>query len=213
MKIPWTVYAGGVAQALPLIAGAMRRGRLTRPQRWTVGWAGLLLAFDAITLWMALSNRNNHPINYALTPLAIGFALWILSLWQLSARSTGVIRSLIPLLVIVWVAMVATIESTGTFSLLAEPFAGLLLLGAAIWTILTRVVREEGRLGLQEWSWIAGGMALYAATSVALPPVSYLLVDLNPGLVIRAYEGKSLIDVVAFALIARGVLIQATPES
>ena len=213
MKIPWTVYAGGLAQALPIVAGAARRGGLSRPQYWTVVWAGLLFGFDAITLWMALSGRNNHLLNYALTPLVTGFALGILSLWQQSARSATVIRFLIPVLGIVWVAMVVAIESTRTFSLLAEPFAGLLLLGAAIWTLLTRVVREEGRLGRQEWAWIAGGMALYAATSVALPPVSYLLVDLNPGLVIRAYEGKSLIDVVAFALIARGVLIRPAPSN
>jgi len=207
MKIPWSVYAGGIAQALPLVAVVVRRSGLTRTQRWTVAWAGFLLGFDAIALTMALSGRNNHLLNYALTPLVTSFALFILSLWQLSSRSTRAIRYLIPLLVIVWVVMVATIESTRTFSLVAEPFAGLLLLGAAVWTLLTRAIREEGRLGRQEWSWIVGGMALYAATSVALPPVSYLLVDLSPQLVNRAFEGKSLIDVVAFALIARGVLV------
>jgi hypothetical protein len=88
------------------------------------------------------------------------------------------------------------------------------LLAAALWTVLTRAIREEGPLARQEWIWISGGMALFAATSVALPPVASILVSLSPDLVIRAYEGKSLLDVLAFALIARGMLCSApTPLS
>ncbi len=205
MKIPWPVHAGAAAQGLPVLAAVFHRG-LTPAQRWTVAWAGLLLAFDAATLWLALLDRNNHLLNYLLTPLAISLALWILSLWQTSSRATRVVRLLIPLLILVWTIMVLGIESTRTFSLLAEPFAGLLLLSGALWTLLTRAIHEEGSLTRQDWLWIAAGMALYAATSVALPPVASILVSISPDRVIHAYVGKSLVDVLAFALIARGVL-------
>ncbi len=205
MKIPWVVYAGSASQGLPLLAAVFHR-KLSRAQRWTAAWAGLLLLFDAATLWLALLDRNNHLLNYLLTPVVTAIALWILSLWQTSARSTRMLRLLIPLLIGVWVIMVIGIENTRTFSLLAEPFAGLVLLSAGLWTILTRAIREDGSLAQQEWAWIGAGMALYAATSVALPPVSSILVSVSPDLLIRAYEGKSLVDLTSFALMARGML-------
>jgi len=205
VNIPWLIHAGAASQGLPVAAAVFHR-RLTPAQKWTAFWAGLLILFDVATLWFALLDRNNHLLNYLLTPLVTGIALWILSLWQVSARPARVLRLLIPFLFVVWMAMVAGIESTHTFSLLAEPFAGLVLLSAALWTILTRAIREEGSLAQQEWLWIGAGMALYAATSVALPPVSAILISLSPDLVMRAYEGKSLVDVLSFALIARGIL-------
>ena len=208
MKLPWVAYAGIVAQALPLISAAARKPPLTRPLRWVVIWSAVLLGFDFIVAGFALANRNNHFLSYLLTPVGTALALWALAFWQVSERSTLILRLLIPVLAGVWIVLVLAIESIRTFSLLAQPLAGLLLLGAAIWTLLTRAIREEGRLPDQDWLWVTFGIAIYSATSVALPPLGHLLLDVSRDLVIRAYEGKALIDVLAFALIARGVIVR-----
>lgn len=155
---------------------------------------------------LGMQNRNNHWVNYVATPISGGLALWALSHWQKSSLAALSVRLLVPLLGITWVGIVVRFENTKTFSLLAEPFAGLLILGAAIYTLISRAFAETGNLLKQDWLWVALGMALYSGVAVALPPTSYWLLARHPELVVKAYEVKSGIEILALLLISRGML-------
>ena len=157
-------------------------------------------------LGLALKNRNNHWVNYLATPLAAGMVLWALSLWQVSSFAARLVRSLIPVLLVIWGVMVLGVENTTTFSLLAQPIMGLLVMGTTIWTLVLRTSREPGRLREQDWLWIGIGFVIYFGGAVALPPASYLLLPRSPALVVRAYEVGGALIILAFLLIARGVL-------
>lgn len=206
MRVPWLAYAGSIAQLFPLVAATIRRGWLSAARKWIAGWCAFLLASDLLVLLLALQGRNNHWVTYVATPIEVGLVLWAVSRWQVSRFTAQAIRLMIPILWMAWVAMVALVESTQTFSLLAQPIEGLFVVGAVFWTLVIRAVREPSPLREQDWLWMGIGAAIYFGGAVALPPASYLLLAESPNLVIRAYEVRGALNVVAFILIARGFL-------
>ncbi|HEV8613840.1 MAG TPA: hypothetical protein VGQ73_10015 [Gemmatimonadales bacterium] len=204
MKVPWIIHAGAAAQVLPVAAAGVWRRRLSAPRRWILGWCGFLMATTLVVLWLARHNRNNHWLTYLSTPIAGGIALWSLSLWQTSAVAKLAFRLLVPLLGVTWAALLL-IENTKTFSLVAEPFAGLLVLGGAIYTLVTNTFRETGTLHQFDWLWIGLGLALYSGLGVALPPTAHWLLARHPELVVSAYKVRAWFEIAAFLAIARGM--------
>ena len=213
MRAPWILYADLVATAFPLASGLLARRRLTPGRRWIVVWSGLFVVANLGALFLGMMGRNNHWITYVVTPIAGVLALLAFSTWQTSAIARLAMRLAIPLLAITWVGIVVVLENTKTFSLVAEPFAGLLILAASIYTLISRAFAEPGNLFRQDWFWIAVGMALYSGMAVALPPTAHWLLARHPELVAKAYQVKAAAEILALVLIARGVLcpIPATP--
>jgi hypothetical protein len=205
VKIPWLVYAGAGSHAFPLIVAAIRRPSLGPARKWVLWWCAFLVAASAITLVLALQDRNNHWLRYLGTPAATALALWALAWWQLTPLATLAVRLLIPLVLVVWVPIVLIIEDTQTFSLLAEPFAALVILAAAIYTLAARALRETGSMTSQDWLWVTLGMAVYYGAVVALPPTSYWLLERHPQLVVRAYQVNAVVEMLAFLAIGWGM--------
>ena len=157
-------------------------------------------------LALALADRNNHWMTYVTTPVEVGAVLWAVSHWQVLPLSARILQTAIPGSWVGWILMVLFVENVRTFSLVAQPVLGLFVMGAAIWTMASRTAREPGPLRNQDWLWISMGVAIYFGGAVALPPASYLLVPKSPALVVRAYEVRGALNILAFLLIARGVL-------
>jgi hypothetical protein len=206
VEIPWIFYADAVATALPLGGGWLGPHPTSSARRWILSWTGLLLATNLVAMVLALQGRNNHWLNYLVTPIAGALVLWGLSHWQKTSLAMLAMRLAVPLLGITWIGIVIRFENTKTFSLLAEPFAGLLILAASIYTLTSRAFAETGNLFKRDWFWIAIGMALYSGVAVALPPASHWLLERHPELVIKAYEVKAAIEILALLLISRGML-------
>lgn len=192
-----------------MVGAVLRRASLTPARKWIVGWSAFLVASDSLVLALALAGRNNHWMTYIATPVEAGLVLWAQSLWQLSPLSARVMRVTIPVLWVGWVVIVLLVEDIRTFSLLAQPIQSLVLMGPAIGTLVMRTFREPGRLREQDWLWIGVGVVVHFASSVALPPASYLLLTKSPRLVVRAYEVRGALNILAFALIARGFFCPA----
>jgi len=206
MRAPWILYADMVSAGAPLFVAVFQRARSTAARRTMVVWSALLLVSNALALALALGSHNNHWLQYIVTPLAGMLALLALSYWQLSPVVRLWFCLLIPLLAIAWVTLVVLVEDTQTFSLVAESFAALLVLGAATYTLVLRSIRERGSLFQQDWLWIGMGLAVYSGVAIALPPVAHWLLTKSRTLVTRAYEAKAVFESVAQLAIARGVL-------
>ena len=205
MRIPLILYLGAAGQGVPLLVAAVRRPVLSPPRRWLLAWCGLLIVSEAIALVLLLRGVNNHWVNYISTPIGWGMVLWAMSYWQAGPVGFLAFRLLVPLLAITWSAIVLALENPRTFSLLAEPFAGLLVLGGAIYTLVIKVFREPGHLLRQDWLWLLGGICLVAGTAIALPITANVLLADSPRLVVKAYEIKAWFKIVAFVAIAWGV--------
>jgi len=200
-----------VASAAPLVAAGLSR-RLTPARRWVLWWSAVQVAGNLAAMLTARQGLNNHWLSYLLPPIAAGIALRTLSQWQLSPVATLWFRLMIPLLAVTWIVIVILFENTQTFSLLAEPFAGLLVMGAAIYTLVSRAFGESSNVLQQDWLWIATGLALYSGAAIALPPTAHWLLATHPELVVKAYEVKAVLEIVAFLAIARGMTCPI-PES
>ena len=111
--------------------------------------------------------------------------------------------------VLAWVVLTFAFDDTETFSRVADPMASLVGLGAAAFTLVARSYVASGLLRRQDWFWVSAGMVLYFGTATMLQPLSALLIGDAPQLMVRAFEVKSVLDVFAFLLIARGVTCPA----
>jgi len=213
MRTPWLVYAGIAAGFLPLLAVLLFWRRPRGAAAWILGWAVVLIAEDALAVLLAELNRNNHWLNYVAMPTNSALVLWALSLWQAHPAPRRAMRIAIPIYLLVWTLVVATVENPRTFSTAAQPLAGLLGLAVAAYTLVARSLEETEGLTRQDWFWTCGGLTLYFGIMSTVGPLAALLGG-NLALLARAYELKSVVDVVAFLAIARGITCrtQARPS-
>ena len=213
VRIPLIVYLSAAAEVLPPVAALPRWGRLSLPLRWVAVWSGFLVLGEVVTLALAHQGVNNHWVNYVGTPIAAALALWALSCWHRSAPGRRAVRFMIPVGLAIWVAMIVFLEDTRTFSVVAEPILGLILLVAVLSVLVARTMQETGRIRDQSWWWVGLGLMLVFGTTVAFAPAAYILLQQAPGLLVRAFQIRAALNVVAFLLITRGMMIGGRPDS
>jgi hypothetical protein len=164
---------------------------------------------DATSLWLGQHNVSNLVVFNLLSPACLAIVLWALSDWQHAELPRLTLRlAIIPFLA-VWGVLTFALEGTSSFSRVADPLASLVGLGAAAFTLVARSHSAGVSLARQDWFWVSAGLALYFGTASMLQPMSALLIADAPELLNRANEVKSVLDVVAFLAIARGVTCPA----
>lgn len=212
-RVPWLIYLGALSIAIPPLAVLLLRRRPSGAAAWILAWSALLTAQEAAGTWLASRGINNHPLNYVAMPAAGGLVLWALSLWQTRRAPRRVMRIAVPIYLLVCALLVLLVENARTFSSVAQPLSGVVGLAAAAYTLVARSLEEADGLTRQDWFWTCGGLALYFGSASMLGPLATLLGG-NLALLARAYELKSVVDVVAFLAIARGITCrtQARPS-
>lgn len=205
MRAPLIIYVATVAQGLPPVVAAGARRRLGGARAGVLVWCLVLLGFDLLQMWLARRWARNLWIAYVCAPLATSLALWVFSCWQTREVSRLTLRFAIVPFLVAWGALLLAVERTSDFSRVSQPMANLVALGAAAFTLLARSHEERASLVRQDWFWISAGMALYFGVTVAIGPLSALLLGGDTRSFIVAYEARAAVQVVAFVLIAVGV--------
>lgn len=206
MRAPLLAYVAVASQAAPLFAAAAWRQRGSGTRRWVLGWCALLLVVDCVNGWLGSRGVHNMFLSNLVAPASVTVVLWALSRWQTGDLSRLTMRLAIVPFLLLWTVLTLAVEDSSTFSRAADPMASIVGLGAAAFTLLARSLASQGDLPRRDWFWVTGGMALYFGASSALGPLSALLIASAPQLLVRAYELKAGLDIVAFLLIARGVV-------
>lgn len=204
--VPVVLYAATLAQALPLLAAVRYARRLPSARRWVAVWCLALLAGDAAQLWFRTGGTNNLWLTYIVVPLHNTIMLWTLSLWQEDPVSRLAFRVAIPLDLLALVALIPAVQSAATFNQFTWPFQALVLLAGSLYTLVTRAIREPERVTSQDWFWITFGTSLFFAFRMALPPFVELMLSTNSELTRLAYVVTAWADIVAYILIARGMV-------
>jgi hypothetical protein len=204
--VPLVLYAATLAQGLPLLAALRYGRRLPSPRRWVAVWCLALLAGDAAQLWFRAGGNNNLWLTYIVVPLHNAIMLWTLSLWQEDPVSRLAFRVAIPLDLLALVALIPAVQSASTFNQFTWPFQALVLLAGSLYTLVTRAIREPERVTSQDWFWVTLGTSLYFAFRMALPPFVELMLSTNSELTRLAYVVSAWADIVAYLLIARGMV-------
>jgi hypothetical protein len=196
------------------VVGAIGGRVTTPPRRWIVVWCLLLVANGAISLALGLRQINNMWVGYVFMPVEGTVALWALSHWHPPGTARLALRLAVPLFVAVSVAFTLRVESAHTFSLVAAPFHGLVLLLAGLWTFIRRSLEETGSILQRDWFWTVAGLMLYAGPTAALEPAAwYLLAVERVDLLHLMVNAKAAGDILAFGAITWGVLCPLPPRS
>ena len=206
MAIPVLLHVASASQALPLGVGLIARGRpLPAPVRWVLVWCAVNLASDASLLWLAFARGENIWLLYVTTPASGATALWALSGWQSNEFWRVSYRAGVVILLVVAVAVAVTVPQSTMFDQLVAPLHDLVVLVAALHTLVHLTLRSSMAITQEEWFWITLGMALYFAASVAIRPFAQALVVSQPDWVRAAYLVRAGIQTLAFTLVAWGV--------
>ena len=205
--IPFILHAAALSQMLPVIAGLRFRSRLPAARVWTIAWCVTLLLSDALQLWLRGSTGNNNLwVRVASTPIQNAIMLWTLSLWQPDPVSRLAFRVAIPLDVLALLALIPAAESAAVFNQFTWPFQALVLLAGSLYTLVRRSISEPDRVTSRDWFWISLGTSLFFAFRMALPPFVELMLPAHNALARLAYVVSAWADILAYILIARGML-------
>jgi hypothetical protein len=208
------MHAAALSQLLPPVVGVAGGRVAAPPRRWVVVWCLLLVTSDALSLALGMQRINNLWVGYLFMPLTGAVALWALSHWHAPGTGWLALRLAIPLFVAVSAALTLRVEDPQTFSLVAAPFRGLVLLLATIWTFIHRSLAETVPMVRRDWFWTVAGLMLYAGTTTAMEPVAwYLLSAERVDLLHLAINAKAASDILAFVAITWGVLCPVPPTS
>src|SRR5213593_2440778 len=143
------MHAATASEWLPPLAALRYGRRLPAVRRWVVGWGLVRLLDDGIALAVALQGRHNLWLRYPFGPLETALLLIALSLWHGDSVARLALRVAVPVFTLTWILLVAFVERTDTFGLVTGPLQSLVVLSAALVTLLVRVRTQEGGL-LQE---------------------------------------------------------------
>jgi hypothetical protein len=157
---------------------------------------------------------NNMWVGYLFMPMTGAVALWALSHWHPPGTARLALRVAVPLFVTVSAVLTLRLEDPHTFSLVAAPFHGLVLLLAAIWTFIQLGMGETAPLLRRDWFWTVAGLMLYAGTTTAMEPAAWYLLSVERvDLLNLAVNAKAASDILAFVAITWGLLCPVLPTS
>ncbi len=200
------IYIASFSQLLPLVAGLPARRWSISPRGLVILWSTLYFIGDATAFTLARRHTNNHFLTYIFMPVQGAVTFWALSLWQRREVHRIAIRLAIPIFWLAWVVLVLTVENTQNFSAVAEPMYSLLGLTVTIVTLLSRSLVESEPLMRRDWFWVCLGLALHFGFEAALTPFAAAYVRTNPAMVVHALGLRAMITLLAFSMIALGVL-------
>lgn len=211
--LPRLVLAAALSPLVPVLV-LLWRGASDPARRWLLAACLLSLVIDALMLSLMLQGHNNHWVSYLLTPFFGAALLLALACWQRTETARTALQVAAVLLLVAAALLTLLLEDTASFSRYASPLRSLLVLAAALWTLLSHLRAElEPGLWRAERLWVPLGLALYSSVSAAYFPVASLLARVDPALVQPALRLKSLLVVLAFCLVGWGVLWKTPARS
>lgn len=194
-------------QAVPPLASLRVPGHLPAARAWIV--AGVLgtLIINLVGWLLRELHLRNLGLTYLSAPLDVTCTLMAVSAWMTREPLRRGLRYGIPLFIAVELVLLLTgIERIQDFSLVVHPARGLLLLGAALLLLVTRISEEQGRLRDSDWFWIGLALCLRYGITVAIGPFSRIFLHNDVTKVTSLYIAKAWIEIVVALLITRGLL-------
>ena len=186
-------------------AAVAARRRLTPALRLVAACFVVMFVQDAAGWWMAEREINNLWIGHIGRPLQTLLLLLAFAEWQTGETGRRAVRFAGVGFVLLWFLLLA-VEDPRTFSRFSQPLQAILVVSVAAWTLVRRTVRTFEAPLAEPWFWICAALLLYFGSGAVLGPVSNLLLRSQPELVRIAYLAKAVINIVAYLLVARGIL-------
>lgn len=210
----WQANLAALLEALvPLTAvvwAHRRRLELSKPRKLIVAWLLVYFVSDLAGLITNLNRIDNQWLRYIFTPVSdVLVMLALAALQDHPLRRIGVQVALY-LLVPVWL-IYAIAEGPKSFGEYSDPLRSVVILIAALMTLIGNSLTTTRRISRADWFWVAAGVALYFALELALGPFLKYVLPNSLGVASRAFQLKASVDIIAFLLIGTGLLCPLDP--
>lgn len=211
MEIPFILKTAAWVQVLPALALLSRRN-ISPPVLFIA--SGAMLSFLGNYLGIVVANRtgNNHAVAGVFGALMTVPILWGLAEWQVTYVERLTVRLFVLPFLATYAVLMLYAEDTTSFSRFTAPLYALTILGAALWTLLRRSFHSTTPIFRTDWFWIAGGLALYGATTAVAQPIgAILMADQRIDLLTQVWKLRAVCVDLAFLAIVAGMLCR--PEA
>jgi hypothetical protein len=205
-RYEWIMIASILVELAPVLAAAYVGRALTRPLFLVALCWLLMFGQDVAMWWMATHGVHNLWLSHLGIPVRATLLLFAFTAWQTDELSRVALRIANAGFFVLWLVLYLLFEDPTGFSRFASPIHAILLVAVSAYTIVRRSQQSLVPALESDWFWVGAGVLLYFAASVVISPVSRLLMVSAPELVIQAVYVKAIIYIVAYLLIARGVL-------
>lgn len=207
--IPFLIQTPVWAQMLAPLTLASRRN-LSRPVLWVAAAAVVSVAGEFLGRLAAAHYGNNEWLITIEEPAMFSLYLAGLSEWQVTRPERRAFRVGIFVLLIAYVLLTALVEDVSNFSRFGGPLYALALLAAGSWTMARRAsVTIWPSIMRTDWFWIAGGLAIYGATTLISGQVGALLLAAHRlDLFVRVWDVRAVCADLVFVAVAAGCCIR-----
>lgn len=212
--IYWQAHVAMLLEVIvPLIAlfwASKKKVVLSKPRKLVVAWLLVYFVNDLAGLVTLINRIDNQWLRYFFYPVSDSLVMLALAAWQDHPLRRIGVRVALYLLVPVWL-IYAVAEGTKSFGLYSDPLRSIVILIAALTTLIGNSLLTTRRISRYDWFWVAAGVALYFALELALGPFLEYVLHSSRDVASRAYRLKASIDIIAFVLIGIGLLCPLDP--
>ncbi len=142
MTIPWylawTAYGATAAAFGGFAVGLWRWRQLGRGQKLVTAWLGVSILSDLASYVAAGVWQNTQPVLQLWLVASVILGLETLAAFQHNRRMVVLFRCMGAAYFVAWLVLAWVVESVARYSTFAAPLQGVVLLGAAVATILRR---------------------------------------------------------------------------
>ncbi|MBV6522129.1 MAG: hypothetical protein MNPFHGCM_02275 [Gemmatimonadaceae bacterium] len=207
--LPWELHAATALEGLiPLfvwLRSRLAKTEISRPRRLVMAWLLVQFTSDLFQLYTMSRGISNLWARYLISPTSDVLMLYALSMWQTHPLRRIGIRVAMLVLVPVWFGY-AIAEGVGAFGRYSDPLRSIVILVATLVTLVGNGLTTTTRISRHDWFWVAAGVALYFALEAALGPFLEFIFADSRDIALRAFLFKARFDILAYLLIAAGLL-------
>jgi hypothetical protein len=211
MAVPsWDVlisYGGSAVELVGAAIGLARWRRIAGGQRMITIWFGAATLSDIAAFVTARWFHNNQPSGRIWFALSVVFALEALAAFQVGKNRVMAFRVAIVAYLAAWALLAAFVEPLPTFSTYTEPLHALVILTAAVLTLLRRASLGRGDLFDDPGFLIAAGLAGYAVATVLETLVGQLWLHDAPQYVNAYYAASNIVTALGEIVIIKGLFL------
>lgn len=198
-------YLVSAAIVVAATMGWLRWRLLDLGGRWVVGSLTVSVLFIPVALWGLYALGETRRINEVAMLLETCLFGIAFAAWQPTPRRSRVVRLVIGLFVVYWIAAQLIQGAGAQFSYLSGPVASLVRVALAGYTLLGRVPATRERWTDQLWFWAAIAVMVISGTGVILDPVWMQVFRVRNDLVLAMFGIYVVGNVIGYGLIARGL--------
>jgi hypothetical protein len=202
----WLIALSMAVETVPVLIAIRRWKELSRARRFVGVTFGVMVVQDVAMLLLALRHVNNLWVAHVGNPVQTALWLFAFAAWEERELHARALRYAAAGYVIVWIAVTLLLEDWTTFGQFTLPLQALLLVTVALYMMVYHVGQQTVAPWRLDVFWVSAGAVFYFGPTVLLGPVSRLLLDSRPDLVLLAFVLKAGVNLVAYTFVAIGLL-------